>query len=199
MQLLRTTWYLAAVTLVLGAFGCIDQPTAGDFPSQTSAAEFFDRAPAPGFGALEWREPVGPDTRALHEIGPAGGIIQLWRAGVEIRFPEGALSETVLIEARALPGSVVAFEFGAHGLKFQVPVEIRIQRDRLAGGWLDRGAEEIYDGSEVRRYLLGLLGVYFVGDPRSEVTPLETLPIYLDDGDIVLEITHFSGYAVASG
>jgi len=199
MQLLRTTWYLAAVTLVLGAFGCIDQPTAGDFPSQRSAAEFFDRAPAPGFGALEWREPVGPDARASHEIGPAGGIIQLWRAGVEIRFPEGAVSETVLIEARALPGSVVAFEFGAHGLKFQVPVEIRIQRDRLAGGWLDRGAEEIYDGSEVRRYLLGLLGVYFVGDPRSEVTPLETLPIYLDDGDIVLEITHFSGYAVASG
>ena len=48
------------------------------------------------------------------EIGSAGGVIHLWGTGVEIRFPEGAVSESVLIEARAVPGSVVAFEFGTH-------------------------------------------------------------------------------------
>ncbi len=199
MQLLRMTLYLAAMTLVLGMFGCTDQPTAGDPFPQRSAADFFDRAPAPGFGALEWREPVGPEVRVLQEIGPAGGIIQLRPIGVQIRFPEGAVSESVLIEARALQGSVVAFEFGAHGLTFNAPVEIRIEGERLAGSWLDRGVEGIFDGREIRRYLRGLLGVYFVGSRGSEVTPIETLPIYLDNGDVVLEITHFSGYAVASG
>ena len=199
MQLLRNTWYLAAATLVLGVFGCSEQPTAGDRSPQTSAAGFFDRAPATGFGALEWLEPVEQDIEIREEIGPSGGVIRLRRIGVQLRFPAGAVSENVLIEARALPGSVVAFEFGAHGLTFQAPVEIRIEGDRLGGSWLDRGAEEIFDGTETRRYLLGLLGVYFVGDPGSEVTPVETLPIYLDDGDVVLEIRHFSGYAVASG
>jgi hypothetical protein len=92
----------------------------------------------------------------------------------------------------------VAFEFGAHGLTFGAPVEIRIARKGLAGSWLEWGEEDIFDGTEIGRYWVGLLGVYFVGDSESEVTPLETLPIYLDDGDIVLEITHFSGYAVAS-
>jgi len=141
---------------------------------------------------------LGRGSRVLKEIGPAGGIIQLRRPGVQIRFPAGAVSENVLIEVRALPGSAVAFEFGAHGLTFGAPVEIRIARKGLAGSWLEWGEEDIFDGTEIGRYWVGLLGVYFVGDSESEVTPLETLPIYLDDGDIVLEITHFSGYAVAS-
>ena len=139
MRLLRKASYLASVTLVL----CLC-----------------------GFGALEWREPVGENIGRQQEIGPAGGEIQLRRAGVRIRFPEGAVSENVLIQARALPGSVVAFEFGAHGLTFNVPVEIRIDAERLSGSWLDRGEEEIFRGTKVRRYLLGLLGVYYVGDSR---------------------------------
>ena len=199
---MRLSWkasYLASVTLVLGLFGCNDSPTASDRLPERSAAEFFDRAPAAGFSALEWREPVEQSIEIHQEIGPAGGVIQLWRAGVRIRFPEGAVSENVLIQARALPGSVVAFEFGAHGLTFDVPVEIRIDSERLSGSWLDRGEAEIFHRKEIRRYLLGLLGVYFMGDYTSGVTPMETLPIYVEDGAVVLEITHFSGYAVASG
>ena len=168
-------------------------------PPGRSAADFFDRAPATGFGALEWREPVAENIGIHKEIGPAGGEIQLWRAGVRIHFPAGAVSQNVLIQARALPGSVVAFEFGAHGLSFDVPVEIRIDSERLSGSWLARGEEEISDGTKIRRHLLGLLGVYFVGDSTSGVTPVETLPMYMEDGAVVLEITHFSGYAVASG
>ena len=98
-----------------------------------------------------------------------------------------------------MPGSVVAFEFGKHGLTFHVPIEIRIAGDRLAGSWLEHGAEDIVSGSDMRSYLEELLGVYFVGDPTSGVTPVETLPIYIDDGFVVFEVTHFSGYAVASG
>ncbi len=119
MRLLRNVWSLASVTLVLGLFACTDLPTAlptaGDPPPERSAADFFTRAPAPGFEALEWREPVDEDVVARRVIGPAGGVIQLWGTGVEIHFPEGAVSDSELIEARVLQGSVVAFGLGAHG------------------------------------------------------------------------------------
>ena len=214
MHSLKSTRCLISVPLVLGLFGCTDHPTASDPYPQTSAADFFDRAPAPGFGALEWRAPVGPEVRVLQEIGPAGGIIHLWGTGVEIRFPEGAVSESVLIEARALPGSVVAFEFGADGLTFGAPVEIRIDHERLTPSWLEWGEEEVFEGDDMRRYLVGLAGVYFEGASTSAVTPLETLRIYMDDEAVVLEImgdetvfpeteyfrseAGFRGYAVAS-
>ena len=214
MQSLKSTWYLISVTLVLGLFGCTDHPTASDPSPQTSSADFFDRAPAPGFSALEWREPVEQEIEARQVIGPAGGMIQLWGTGVEIRFPEGAVSESVLIEVRALPGSVVAFEFGVHGLTFGGPVEVRVDAERLAGGWLEWGEEEIFDGDEMRRYLVGLVGVYFEGALTSAVTPLQTLRMYMDHGAVVLEImgdetvspgtehfgcvAAFRGYAVAS-
>ena len=202
-------WARYLCNTTLGLFACTDLPTS----PERSAAGFFDRAPAPGFEALEWREPVDEDVVARRVIGPAGGVIQLWGIGVEIHFPEGAVSESELIEARVLQGSVVAFGFGAHGLTFGVPVQIRIASERLAGSWLEWGEEEIFDGDEMGHYLVGLLGVYFEGESRSEVTPLKTVPIYMDDGTVVLEITgeaiapeteHFFGiahfgYAVASG
>ena len=76
---------------------------------------------------------------------------------------------------------------------------LSIDSERLSGSWLARGEEEVLAGTKIRRHLLGLLGVYFVGNSTSGVTPVETLPLYMEDGAVVLEITHFSGYAVASG
>ena len=191
MRLLRKAWYPIPMTLVLGLFGCTDHPTASDPSHPTSSESFFGRAPAPGFGALEWREPVGQEIMAHQMIGPAGGVIELPGTGIEIRFPEGAVSESVLIEARALEGSVVAFEFGAPGLTFGVPIEIRIDGERLAGPWLE------------------LLGVYFEGGSTSGVIPLKIFPIVIDGGDSVLfeirddefDLCHcvLHGFAVASG
>jgi hypothetical protein len=105
----------------------------------------------------------------------------------------------VLIDAEAIPGSVVAFRFGAHGLTFDGPVEIRIDSDRVSGSWLDEGSVEITNNGRLLNYSRGLLGVYFEGESTSNVIPLDALPIYMDQGSIVLEISHFSGYAVASG
>ena len=209
----RKDCYLASVALALSIFGCTgtDLPTASDAFSERSAADFFDQAPASGFGALQWIEPATQTIEVRREIGPAGGVIRLLRGGVEIHVPKGAVEETVMIEARALPGSVVAFEFDANGSIFGVPLELRIDRNRLAGSWSDQGGEEILEGG---RYLRGLLGVYFVGDSTSEVTSLATFPMYLEDGHVVLELTHapwrpgqggfpdspvLKGYAVASG
>ena len=174
MKWLSTAWHLIPVTFALGLFGCTDHPTASD-PS-----------PAPGFSAVEWSEPVGREIVARQLIGPAGGVIELRGTGVEIRFPEGAVSESVLIEARALEGSAVAFEFEGSGLTFDVPIEIRIDSGGLAGEWLE------------------FFGVYFGGDSTSEVT----LPGHLDEDSVVIEIgvninipllVEVHGHAVASG
>jgi len=139
---------------------------------------------------LEWREQVGEDIVARQVIGPAGGVIELRGTGIQIHFPEGTFSEDILIEVRALEGSVVAFEFGASGLTFGVPIEVRIDIRELAGPWSE------------------LLGIHFEGGSRSQVTTLETFPIRYDGGSILLEISQedidlcrcdLFGYAVASG
>ncbi len=177
MKLLRKAWYLIPVTLVVGLLGCTDLPTASDLSHQTSSDNFV---------ALEWREPLAQEVVVQQVIGPAGGVIELLGTGIEVRFPEGAVSESVLIEARALQGSVVAFEFGLPGLIFGAPIEIRIDGEGLAGPWLE------------------LLGVYFVGGSTSDLTPLETFPVRDDGGSILFEVppnqgNELRGYAVASG
>ena len=190
---------LLPLWVLFGVLACGDLPTA-EHPqalSDRSAANFFDRPPAAGFEALEWASPLEDEVRIERIIDSSGGEIRLGRTGVTILFPEGAVTETVLIEARALAGSVVAFEFGSHGLTFDAPVQIRIDAERLVGSWSDVDDSELYD-DEARTYLLRLIGVYFETDPLRGAMPLETLPIYIEDGDVVLEISHFSGYAVAS-
>ncbi len=169
MKLLRKAWYPIPVTLMLGLFGCADHPTA----------------PAPGLGVLEWREPV-EEIVANQMIGPAGGVIELLGTGTEIHFPEGAVSESVLIEARVLEGSVVAFEFGVPGLPLAVPIEIRIDRERLARPWLE------------------ILGVYLEGGSTSDPVILEIFPVLYDGGTILFELApgesrKLRGFAVASG
>jgi hypothetical protein len=203
MRFLRSGCRFLPLALVLITLGCSDLPTANDPSPLRSTAGFFDEAPAPGFGALEWAQPVAHSIQVRQEIGPAGGVIRLGSSGVEIHFPEGAVSEAAMIEAEVMAGSVVVITFGGNGLTFNVPVEIRIEIDRLTGSWNEGDSEE------------GLLGVSFSGDTTSGVTPVGTVPVYVKDGVIILEIMdvpsgrndgfrdfpihRFIGYAVASG
>ena len=193
MKLLRKAWYLIPATLFVGLSGCTDLPTASDL-HQTSSDDFV---------ALEWRAPLAQEIVALQVIGPTGGVMELRGTGVTIRFPEGAVSESVLMEARALQGSVVAFEFEVPGLTFDVPIEVRIDSEVVAGQWSE------------------FLAVYFEGDSPSEGTlppagvsaaPVGPFKIIQNDswgGDIVLEVGDddlgsafglaLFGHAVASG
>ncbi len=197
MKLLKNTWCLIGVTLVSGLFGCTDQPMASDpFPS-TSAVDA-------GFDALEWREPIGQEVVARQIIGPAGGVIRLRGIGVEISFPEGAVSESVLVEARALAGSVVAFEFEAHGLTFGVPIEIRIDSEGLAGRWSDLFGV-LSEKASPSRVTPPPAGVSGGPRPGSRALPVDSLwdSIVIEIIRMDRESSFFSvelfGYAVASG
>ena len=181
MKLLRKAWYLIPVTLVVGLSGCTDLPTASDLSDPTSSDELV---------ALEWRDPLAEDIVARQVIGPAGGVIELEGTGATIHFPEGAVSESALMEVRALQGSAVAFEFELPGFTFDVPIEVRIESEALAGQWS------------------GVLSVLVEGDSASEATlppagvPAARVRFNGDDGNpdgrASFRVELF-GHAVASG
>ena len=115
-------------------------------------------------------------------IGASGGVMEFRKLGASIVFPEGALTETLTIEARAIAGSVVAFEFSPHGIDFDVPVQIRIDSRMLAPGWSGsiEGGDQLDEPNRrmLRRHLSKLIGAYYVGSRAGGAAPLETLPMY---------------------
>lgn len=196
-------WRLLSLAVLIGAFACTDLPTATEPVIETGeATPFFLRAPAPGMEVLHRRR--SGNTRdagntaiiVRKKIDQKGGVIQLGELGMRIYFPRGALSRKTEITVKAFGGSAVAFEFGPHGLTFNVPVEIRIDKNSPLLSGYTGGYDS--DWGEAGYALDGLVGVYFLGNPATGVTPLETIPIYMDGDELVFEIWHFSGYAVAS-
>lgn len=194
----RDIWRLLALAALLGAFACTDLPTAHEPVVDTGEPPaFFLTPPGPGIVALRSHHPLKGAVTVTKSIGPKGGVIGIKKLGVRIYFPKGAVSKKTKITVKALGGSVVGFEFGPHGLTFAVPVEIRIDVDSPLLADFDFDFD--FNGDDSAFTLSGLVGIYFLGDPVTGVIPLETLPIRWDGDDLVLEILHFSGYAVASG
>ncbi len=200
----RDIWRFLSLAVLIGLFACTDLPTSPE-PVQEAEVEtpFFLRAPGPGIEVLRKR-PKAPrpgdsgssqgnendGQSASKKISSKGGVIEFRDLDVRIVFPRGAVSKKTRITVSVFGGPAVAFQFEPHGLDFNVPVEIRIGKDSSLLSGLDSQGDE--SGGT------GLVGVYFLGNPASGVTPVEVLPIYLDGNDFVLEISHFSGYAVAS-
>ncbi len=201
----RDVWRILPFAVLFGVWSCTDTPTdeGPAAPAEGLASAFFETAPAPGFAAHQWRDSRESQMTVTRTIGAEGGVMEFRKLGASIVFPEGALSEATTIEAKAIAGPVVALEFSPHGIDFGVPVQIRINARMLAPGWggsLESGDElGEHDGEVLRRHLSKLIGVYYVGGHTSGAAPLETLPMFFEDGDVVLEVRHFCGYAVASG
>jgi len=191
--------------LLYGAlWSCGDTPTDGDPQAPENLAQvFFERAPEPGYAAHTWRDAGIGDFTVTQTIGREGGVIEFQEVGTSIVFPKGALAEDVTIEARAIAGPIIAFEFSRHGIEFQAPVQIRIDSNRLTPGWHadSESTDLLGTRQDLRQHLWKLIGVYYTGSHESgkSVAPLESLPMYYEGGDVVLKVRHFSGYAVASG
>ena len=124
--------------------------------------------------------PLANDVSTSKVIGRAGGWIISWQGGVSLWVPAGALKKDVEITVTALAGDKVAFDFQPHGLSFHEPVRIGIVKGT---GFAESEA----------------FGVYYDGDPKNNPKVLEFFPVFDWDGFTVLETTHFSGYALASG
>ena len=132
------------------------------------------------FEILTRTEPLAKDVSASKVIGRAGGYIASLEGGFGIWVPEGALRKDVNITVTALAGDKLAFDFQPHGLKFRAPVRIGILKGAGVG-------EE------------SSVGVYYDGDPKNNPKFLEFFTVFDSAGFTMLETTHFSGYALASG
>jgi hypothetical protein len=133
--------------------------------------------------------PLGREIYASKVIGPEGGSIELPEAGLRIDVPKNAVSSSLTFTVKALPGAMLAYEFGPHGTTFNVPLQVS---QDVRGLVIPQGG--------------GLLAGYFPDQPDLLVDDIvgvidERLPAQLDatGSKIRFDVSHFSGYLVASG
>ncbi len=198
------TWVGSVILVVgIGLSGCTDQqmPTEPDDGGRVSGP-FFSYEPAPGFDVLRRTAPLAASVSRTRVIGRKGGKIKLDDAGLVLDIPKGALTGPTRITVTAPAGDAVAFTFEPHGLRFQKPATLSLSTKGTAAEGVAPGSSEADDDHEKgdgRPGLNAFLGVYFVGDATGAVDPLELLETSLHKDKILIEIGHFSGYAVAGG
>jgi ZU5 domain len=196
---------LAALIIACGAAaGCGDQtPAAPPAPGASLGTELK----APKDTALKdttakdtssqvvtvlTRVPALPqDIVASAVIGESGGSIEIKDAGVKLTVPKGAVSVPTTFSVRALAGDMVAYEFEPHGAQF--PVSLAFEQNL------------VNTNMQGLKSLLDLSGGYFRStadlDPSTKTAEIaEQLPAILSVKDKVkLNVSHFSGYLLASG
>ena len=189
-----------AVAVLLGiamAVACGDAPVAPSRPNQVT-----DVGPSLGKRSSGGETvPVLERTRALREIhsttvvvGPEGGEIALPKTGFRMRIPAGALAVPTAISATAYKGKAVAYEFGPHGLQFLAPVVV--EQD-LAGTTAERNAD--IQALLSAGYYAG--GTTSIDDSAGTAVVSERMPARLSNDltSVMFDITHFSGYIIATG
>ena len=194
---------IGALLGLLVVAGCVDQlagPEVQDPVVEAPDIPFFSQEAAPGLTLLTRFYDVPVGTSASEEIDDDGGRIELPQAGLIVEFPEDAIEDDVTITVTVIDSKGLAFEFAPHGQTFDEPVRLRFDLTdtelHALGGAEDRSHPGSGDGT--RTPVSQAVGVYFRGS-AGDAIPLETLPVYLENGELVIEIHHFSGYAVASG
>ncbi len=137
--------------------------------------------------------PLPPGAEASAVIGPRGGVLLLPQAGLIVMVPRGALSSDTRLSVRAVPGSMVAYEFEPHGITFEQPVMLLQQFNGTHGVDVSGGIpafEGAYfaDASQLDAATNGALA--------NEILPAEVAP---SRRYVFFHVHHFSGYLLASG
>ena len=152
----------ASLTLV----ACADQSPTG--PVNDAQTSFFTRPPAEGFEALRRNVPLSFDLSVTRVIGGDGGRLEIDQAGVTFIIPPNALTEATTITMTALSGDAMAVEFAPHGLEFEIPATMHV---RARGTPAEEQLLQRADGVPLDSFL----GVYFDGNPKVGVDPLENI------------------------
>ena len=138
--------------------------------------------------ALRWQTPLESDISRSAVIGPAGGSISIGELGFRFTVPAGALSEPTNVTVTAVAGSIVAYEFAPHGLRFDERAtfsqELRYTGLTSVLGVLMRGA---YFESRDDLFPDGTAEVSELIPTRLDILPLR----------VRFPVKHFSGYIVA--
>lgn len=177
---IRHTGMLAIALLMVG---CAERatPLAPEGEVQTRLAVARDEARPFLRAASRGGVKAAGFDRAL--VTPEHGGV-LTARGVTLAIPAGAVTQPVVVRMIVPGGDYMQARFEPHGLQFEKQATLTFQVD----------ASEVAEES--------LVGVYF-GD--SDVTfggyveAYETFEVRRERGSVSFDISHFSGYIVASG
>lgn len=189
----RVTRWACATIAMLAIWGCRDLTLTPPADIGPGGARTLDVLPGgDDVVAMLKRSTDLARTSATKTIGPAGGHIQIGRAGVRVDFAPGAVTEPTAITVTAVAGRDVAYDFQPHGLQFHAPVLVR-QSLRGTTAWKNALLAAQLQGSYFDRL--------FVDATRTYARSLERRPARLrDDGRFVeFTIEHFSGYMLSTG
>ena len=118
----RAVSSLAVVGLV-ATVGCSnDGTTAPASPLTEIRKEVVD--PAVISPVLERKKAIRVNRTNHFRIDQKGGWFSIPEAGLYIFVPANAVSAPLTISAKALTGDLMAYEFGPHGTKFNVPLQM---------------------------------------------------------------------------
>ena len=175
----------------MGFAGCsADSPTAPKFQSDPSAGLVTELLG--GLlqkSVLERKNGLNKDITVSAVIGKEGGTLSIPAAGFTVTIPAGAVKAPTNFSVTALKGTLVAYEFGPHGIKFAKSLSAKQDlgvtkwgilslRPLVAGYFADKSALDLRNATAlVSEVLSGVIA------PLSQ--------------QFTFKIDHFSGYVVA--
>lgn len=125
-------------------------------------------------------------------IDQKGGWFSIPEAGLYIFVPENAVSAPMTISAKALTGDLMAYEFGPHGTRFNVPLQM----------YQDLDLAHITAHTDLSKFEVGYFADENTLDYRTDkVAVNEFIPtgIVFEGRAVRFEVSHFSGYVIATG
>jgi hypothetical protein len=176
---------------VLGLGACsVDAPTAPRLPEAGSAGLVSElEGTLVSKDALTRKTALANDITVSAVIDKSGGTLTIPEAGFELTVPEGAVVSPTEFTVTAISGSLVAYEFGPHGLTFRVP--LRAKQNLSGTNWRPLNLKTLVAGYFLERADLD------ESDAKaliSEVIEGLTSPL---SKQFNWQIQHFSGYIVA--
>ena len=141
---------------------------------------------------LTRRQPLPVDLTMAALIGRQGGSFTIPGTGLRVVVPPRAVSGWTLFTATALKGDLVAYEFGPHGLRFNVP--LYLTQDLRGTTWDTLESWAVMEGGYFKSRSQ-------LDDATDQAYVDEFLPVVVDATTATLHfaVKHFSGYMVSSG
>ena len=201
---------IGALALTMAFAGCADSPTGPGSPAPAPSAGLLSStlgtvtstltrtvttvtATLTRVTALVRSEPIRQaQTRSYTIRSATGGTIEWRDVGLKVIVPAKAFSaREMTITVSTIPGDVVAYEFGPHGVQFDRPLTI----------------VQDLNGTVFSRLGLGtrLRGAYFrsvdqINEADNTVLVDEFQPTKLDlfRSQVRFDVSHFSGYMVSA-
>lgn len=175
----------------MGFAGCsADSPTAPKFQSDPSAGLVTELAGGlVKKNVLERTTALSRDITVSAVIGEMGGTLSIPAAGFTVTIPPGAVKAPTNFSVTALKGTLVAYEFGPHGITFDK--SLSAQQDLNVTKWSVLSLRPLVAGYFADRSALN------AGSATALVSEVISGVIAPLTQQFTFKIDHFSGYVVA--